>query len=136
MSDFPLTEKTEEEVAKISQAISDVDAFKEKCLKILMETYDWSARDILDISVDENSVHMSYEYCVRGCWDKDYGGFPTYWLNEGFDYKADHKRLIEEQRKKNEEEAKLEAERKKIEAEEKERKDYERLKKKFEGGQE
>ena len=78
MADFPLTEKTKEEITRISQAIEDVEAFKEKCLRILTETYDWSARDILDVSINEDSVHMSYDYCVRGCWDKDYNDFPTY----------------------------------------------------------
>lgn len=128
-----LTDEAKDKIAEYQNALKCIENFHAKVEKIIEDVYHESMDEIVYIDFDDsldyadNMLHVCYSY--GDGYGRETIGIPHYWLNDGFDYVADYKRIKKQ---------KAEANRKKREQakktkEEKERAEYERLKKKFEG---
>lgn len=130
-----------DKIQKYIEANKTIEELHTKLLNILYETgMSDIAQFIIEVEFKDGKVKFGYEEWASNETYREYTTIPIQWLEDGFDYVADNKRIIEEA-KERKRLAKEEARRKKAEANrkrkekklEEERKEYERLKAKFEG---
>ena len=115
------------------------EKLKELAEIIVADTFDYFIECTTDLIVLEDKVEVHYDYCCRGEWGREIVYVPIEWFDEGFDYKAAYKDMLEKQEaaKRKAEAARLKKEaaaKKKAKARkaEKEYKMYLKLKKRYE----
>jgi len=125
--------KLETKLKKFTKAKEIVDKFYAELIKIIARIYDNYIENITDAKIDGDWIHVNYESYCHGEWDSDYVNIPTKWIEDGFDYVADKKRMEDEEKERKREQNRLAAEKRKANKEKRELSEYKRLKKKFEG---
>ncbi len=68
------------------------DEFYGKVLEIIHKVENQWADEILSVGAGHDTIHVYYSYTCHGIVDKDTFEFPSFWLNEGFDYTSDAQR--------------------------------------------
>lgn len=134
-----------EKLSEIKSVQGYKDEIKEILEKIIYDTYDCHIDDVQDFRVGDTDIEVDYRYTCRG----EHGGegvdIPIEWLDEGFDYREAHRKMLREAERR---ERRAEAQRKyrakktkekrkqlKKKTEEREYKTYLRLKEKFDKNQ-
>lgn len=143
MSDTTEMPKTiREKLAAVKAVDGYEDEIKEILEKIIRDTFDYHIDDVQNFRVGDTDIEVSYWYTCRGEHGGEAVDIPIEWLDEGFDYREAHRKmLMEAERRKRRAEAKRKYRAKKAEekrkqlkknTDEREYKTYLRLKQKFE----
>ena len=125
--------KLKAKLEKFNKAKKIVDKFYEELEEIISHTYDDYIENITNAEINGDWIEVNYEYRCHGEWDSEYVNIPTKWIEDGFDYVADKKRMEDEEKERKREQNRLAAEKRKADKEKRELAEYKRLKKKFEG---
>ena len=125
--------KLKAKLERFNKAKKFVDKFYEELVEIIAHTYDNYIENITNAEINGDWIHVNYEYHCHGEWDSEYVNIPTKWIEDGFDYVADKKRMEDEEKERKREQNRLAAEKRKANKEKRELAEYKRLKKKFEG---
>ena len=125
-----------EKIEELRRVRPIYDSVAEFAKKIIEDIYHYCSVYIIDITVVNNKIDISYKY---GYYGHDYFSIPIEWFDEGFDYKAAYREMKKKEAE--EVEKKLKAERKRkaaakrraaVKKANKEFETYLKLKKKYE----